>query len=212
LQEALLCFDTGSKLDPSNSELLFCLADSYYREDQLEGNELRAVSLFQRAADLGHAGAQLAIADAHARLGFSCLPRDERQAAKWYQISAERGNEEALDYFVYYFQPGIGSDHEQAGAVRLIREAAGKGDSRAQYLLGVLYDNGQGVQQDDAQAVIWLRKAAEQGNTDAQVSLGLAYKTGHGIKQDDAQAAIWFRKAKNEGGEEEVEDDQIRHA
>ena len=51
-------------------------------------------------------------------------------------------------------------------------EAAGRGDSEAQYMLGVYYSYGQGgVSEDKAKGLSWYRKAAEQGNTYAQKAL-----------------------------------------
>ena len=76
---------------------------------------------------------------------------------------------------------------------------AKKGNSEAQYYLGVCYDNGQGVEQDYKEAVKWYRKAAEQGHSDAQNNLGVCYYNGQGVEQDYKEAVKWYRKAAEQG-------------
>jgi len=195
LKEALRCFERGHKLDPNNSELLYCLADSSYRENETEENEVKAVSLYQRAADLGHTGAQLAIADAYTQCGFRCLPVDERRALKWFQAAAEQGDEDGLSGFLRYYEPSMDADSPNAIVTNLILKAAKQGDSRAQYTLGLLYDRGQGVPQDSTQATRWLRMAASNGNYYAKVHLGLDYLTGRRVPRDYAEEALWARCA-----------------
>lgn len=79
------------------------------------------------------------------------------------------------------------------------RQAAERGNARAQNALGILYVNGRGVPQDDAQAVKWFRRAAEQGLAQGQVNLGNMYADGKGIARDERQAVEWYRKAAEQG-------------
>ena len=76
---------------------------------------------------------------------------------------------------------------------------AERGDTRAQYNIGVLYDQGLGVPQNFAEATRWYRLAAERGHVDAQANLGYAYEQGRGVTLDFAQAAKWYRKAAERG-------------
>jgi TPR repeat protein len=138
LKEAFHCFECGCELDPSNPELLYCLAHSYYHWEGGYGvlkNEEKAVSLYQRAADLGHAGAQTKIGDAYAQCGFTWLPKDKKQAARWYQAAAEQGDEEAVCMIVDMYQRGEGVKQNHAEAARLLRNAAARGDETAQHNL-----------------------------------------------------------------------------
>ncbi|KAE9526012.1 tetratricopeptide repeat protein [Testudinibacter aquarius] len=79
------------------------------------------------------------------------------------------------------------------------RTYAQKGNSDAQYNLGVLYDQGWGVKQNDATAAKWYEKAAKQGDTKAQFNLGNMYYEGRGVKQNKTTAAKWFEKAAKQG-------------
>ena len=47
-------------------------------------------------------------------------------------------------------------------AIKLFRQAAGKGDGVAQSNLGRLYAEGMGVAKDEKEAVKWFKKAAEK--------------------------------------------------
>jgi TPR repeat protein len=80
-------------------------------------------------------------------------------------------------------------------AARELKPLADKGDSEAQYRLGLMYEFGKGFPQDKALAVGWLKRSATTGNPSAQQELGVIYATGDGVQKDDAQAVVWFRKA-----------------
>ena len=76
---------------------------------------------------------------------------------------------------------------------------AERGNTIAQYYLGVMYDYGRGVPENDVEAARWFRVAAEQGFLAAQNDLGLMYVLGHGVPQDDDQALHWWQKAADKG-------------
>ena len=61
---------------------------------------------------------------------------------------------------------------------------AEKGNSTAQFNLGLMYDKGDGVRQNFPKAVRWYRLAAKQGNVSAQFNLGLMYYKGEGVARD----------------------------
>ncbi len=89
--------------------------------------------------------------------------------------------------------------------ITLTIRSAERGDTDAQYKLGVCYSTGEGVKQDYAEAVKWFRKAAEQGHAEAQFKLGLAYEDGNGVAKDYTEAVKWFRKAAEQGHAEAIE-------
>jgi uncharacterized protein len=81
-----------------------------------------------------------------------------------------------------------------------LQKIAEKGDSTAQFFMGVRFDRGEGgAQKDDKQAVVWYRKAAERGHADAQFNLGSMCYAGHGTPKDLKEAANWYRKAAEQG-------------
>lgn len=61
---------------------------------------------------------------------------------------------------------------------------AQRGDTDAQFWLGVAYEQGWFGKADFQEALVWLRSAAGRGNTDAQNSLGQMYEDGEGLQQN----------------------------
>ena len=87
----------------------------------------------------------------------------------------------------------------ESAVVRMLREAAERGDADAQYMLGYMYAHGDGVPEDDAEAVRWLRLAAEQGITEAHTALGLSYARGEGVPEDPVTGYAWLTIAAEQG-------------
>jgi TPR repeat protein len=79
------------------------------------------------------------------------------------------------------------------------RAKAEQGDTRSQYILGLMYMGGRGVTKDNALAVEWFRKAADKGDPFGQNSLGRMYEYGMGVAQDYAAALDWYRKSIAQG-------------
>ena len=82
-------------------------------------------------------------------------------------------------------------------AARIYKDLAERGNSSAQYNLGLLYYDGQGVAQDYRQAAKWWQKAAEQGYSMSQYGLGILYYSGKGVKKNIKTAKKWWEKACN---------------
>jgi TPR repeat protein len=80
-----------------------------------------------------------------------------------------------------------------------LMQVALKGNTQAQYNIGLCYENGLGVIPNQAEAVKWYRLAANKGKDYAQNTLGECYYKGMGVKQDYKQAIKWFRLASDLG-------------
>lgn len=80
-----------------------------------------------------------------------------------------------------------------------LRQAAQRGEVKAQFELASAYYIGNGVPQDYPEAMKWYRKVAEQGVASAQHNLGVAYSKGLGVPQDYSEAVKWYRKAAEQG-------------
>lgn len=112
------------------------------------------------------------------------------------QVMAETGHgaDKAIEHGVAALK-----SNDFGTAAEHFREAAGNGNSIAQFYLGVLCENGKGVQQNCIEAVKWYSKAAEQGLAVAQINLGSIYGRGFGVPQDYSQAVKWWQKAAEQG-------------
>lgn len=69
------------------------------------------------------------------------------------------------------YEHGEGVPRDPARAAALYCEAAGSGDTEAQYSLGWMHANGRGVNRDDAIAAYFFSLAARQGHAQAQSML-----------------------------------------
>ncbi|MCK5231941.1 MAG: sel1 repeat family protein, partial [Desulfobulbaceae bacterium] len=89
-------------------------------------------------------------------------------------------------------------DHTTAH--RIWKSLADKGNSKAQYNLGVLYQYGFGVKRQPSEAVKWYLQAAKRGLATAQEEIGDFYASGQfsgGV--DHTNAAKWLKKAAMQG-------------
>jgi uncharacterized protein len=112
------------------------------------GNYNAAVAQWQLPASNGDADALFNLAQAY-RLGRG-VPADINRARELYAEAAQKGHVKAADnYGLLLFQQG-----QQASAMPLIKDAAERGDPRAQYVLGLAHFNADFAQKD------WVRAYA----------------------------------------------------
>lgn len=96
------------------------------------------------------------------------------------------------------FSPAYGQISLSNAANKVIEQAQA-GNSKYQFMLGIMYLKGIQVQKDSKQAYSWLAKAAEAGNSKAQYQVGNLYLNGIGTRKDKRVAFNWFEKAANQG-------------
>ncbi len=73
----------------------------------------------------------------------------------------------------------MGSGAAVAKRVGSIRDAAQRGDPKAQFALGSMLADGRGVPRDYGESAVWLRRAAEQGIDEAAFKLSNIYAAAH---------------------------------
>jgi TPR repeat protein len=188
----------------SEGDRLFRLAREHRLGDGRPIDEKEAVSLYQKAAALGHPLASAA-------LGICCLhgigtDRDAtraqrlcREAAGRVKAAADRGSAVGQFLLGHMHLYALGVEANNKETARLYRLAAAQGLAEAHCNLGVLCTNGWGVEKDPKEAVAWYRKAADQGIAQAQFNLGVCSYSGQGVVQDYGEAARWYRKAADQG-------------
>lgn len=129
------------------------------------GDYAGAVAQWQAAAANGDGDALYNLAQAY-RLGRG-VTQDAAKAEDLYARSAAAGHPLAADsYGVLLFQKG-----KRAEAVPYLRTAAGRGDPRAQYLLGISHFNGDFVEKDWPRAYALVTLANGQGLPQAREAI-----------------------------------------
>lgn len=74
-----------------------------------------------------------------------------------------------------------------------------RGDSRAQFNIGLMYRGGIGVSKDFEKALAWFNKAAADGELGALANIGDMYANGEGVPRNYRKAADNYRLASEKG-------------
>ncbi len=129
------------------------------------GDDVLAVARWREAADAGDRDALFNLGQAY-RLGRG-VATDLREAERLYAAAASSGHAAAADnYGILLYQRG-----EREQAMPFIATAAERGDSRAQYLLGLAHFNGDFVERDWERAYALLTLAKADGLPQADAAL-----------------------------------------
>jgi len=154
---------------------------------------------YERAAELGHAGAQNNLGALYFD-GRGVL-RNPLEAAKWYRLAADQGHAVAQTNLALMYGMGLGVEQDLKTMADLLRQAADSGEPRAQAQLGRMYLDGEGVAQNPAEALKWFRAAAAQDNPGAAFFLAVMLQKGIGGPRDLEAATAWFRRSANGGNQ-----------
>ena len=149
----------------------------------------------QRAADLGHVGAQMQTAF-NWKNGIGFPVKNTKTAYQWYHKAADQ------DFVRAYYELG-NICWEQAisktgcdTAIKYYVQAGEKGFSMAYYKIGEMYKQGiRGLKKDNEESFKWYRKAAELNCSPAQYKLGVYYYS----KGEKYNAKKWLSKAAERG-------------
>lgn len=182
---------TGEGYDPALA------AYELGRTLELDAYSLHALYWYRRAAERGHAGALLRLAECY-RVGRGVLP-SMKEAVKLYRMAAKRGDAEAQFRLGVCYEQGICMAPDPVGAVHWYAEAAKQDYAPAQNNLGGCMERGTGTRRDEAGAVDQYRRAALSGLPEAVCRLGLCYERGRGILQDEARALGLYTQAAEAG-------------
>lgn len=120
------------------------------------------------------------------------VPKDEKQAAYWYEKAANSGDPGAQQQIGYFYAAGIGVERSPERATGWFERAVAGGSIGAKVNLGVAYVWGQGVRKDPQFGAQLFREAAEKGSGIGACYLGDSYHFGIGLPKDDAKAMHWF--------------------
>jgi TPR repeat protein len=93
------------------------------------------------------------------------MQQDQKQAAYWYELAAQKGHAEAQFNLGRLYATGKGGiPHDEEQALRWVRAAASQGYPPAQARLGARYAEGLGIAQDSKRAFFWLTLAYLHGD------------------------------------------------
>ncbi|WP_137862230.1 MULTISPECIES: SPOR domain-containing protein [unclassified Sphingomonas] len=154
------------------------------------GDYKGAVDRWRGPAMKGDADAQFNLGQAY-KLGRG-VAADLNQAELWYAKAAAQGHEQAeASYGLALFTNG-----KRDKAAPWLQRAAGRGDPRAQYVLGTMYFNGDVVQKDWVRAYALVTRSSQSGL--AEASSALAQMDKYMTVQDRQAGLTLARKYEDE--------------
>jgi len=138
---------------------------------------------------------------------------DLAEAAKWYQLAADKGLAPAEYRLANFYEKGTGLTRDIARAKALYLSASEKGNASAMHNLAVLNATGAAGTPDFNEAARWFQKAAELNVRDSQFNLAILYARGNGVAQDLEQSYKWFAIAAKQGDQDAAQKrDEVANA
>ena len=122
------------------------------------------------------------------------VEQDDREAMRWYRVSADQGDPQGMDNVGYMYLRGKGVPQNEEVAVAFFRTASEKGNSQATYNLGECYFSGQGVEQNYSLAVETWTRAAEVGHQNAKWRLAMIYASGEFVPRNEEKSEALCRE------------------
>ena len=163
----------------SPDELMSRAETAFNRADVIS-----AMSLYRKAAEMGHPPAQ-------SRLAYLLdISESNEEAAKWYGLAAEQGFAEAEFGLAQMYASGEGVERDNERAVELFTRAANQDHAQAIRVLALAYEKGQlGLRVDYDKALLWLNTGVTAGDTWSIKWLSTAYRRGGlGLRIDPQRA------------------------
>ncbi len=153
----------------------------------------KGMQTLEQAADRGSRAAMLALHDLHTDGVY--FPADRAVAQKWLLKAAGLGDGGAARLLLVQVVAGTASTQLAGQVVGWLKNAAERGDPKAEAELGRLCSEGRHVAKDDEAATAWFTRAARGGDAFAQAWLGdLLWREG-AVDADKQAALAWYRKA-----------------
>ncbi|UDF04138.1 SEL1-like repeat protein [Asticcacaulis sp. AND118] len=124
------------------------------------------------------------------------VPRDQKEALKWFEKAASIGFIPASKIVgdVYYYGNGVPKDLNKA--FRNYSEAAKFGYAPAQYAVAQILEFGEGdIKADPQKALGWYSEAAKVKHPGALYAIAVAYDSGEGVAADPQKALVFYKEA-----------------
>jgi localization factor PodJL len=132
------------------------------------------------------------------------VPQNFKEAAKWYQNSADKGFAQAEYRLGTLYERGLGVKTDRSRAAAWYQRAAEQGNVKAMHNLAVLSADQTDDSPDYVTAAHWFEEAAKHGLPESQFNLAVLYENGLGVKADMTRAFMWLSLAAHTGDKDAV--------
>lgn len=172
----------------------------YLRGEGVHRDYSMARNYFERATEKGSGLGAAYLGDMEF-LGLGCKA-DPASAEKWYEKGVKLHDPVAAYDLAYLYSIAPNHEHKFTKAVRLLRQAIGKGFNPAKHALAFLLLNHPELGPSGREAHTLLQQASDGGQWRASSLLGVLARDGHDGPVDSAQAYYYFHLAARQGGDE----------
>lgn len=186
--------------DAGDIEALFQLGRFYAMGLGGAKNIDEAINAYEIAAKSGHGRAMFQLAKIYGGDGET-RPRDLTKALRWLELSADKGEPQAMAELGKALLLGIGTRREPVVGIRWLKKAAAGGNQTANYWLGRASEEGWGQSKDDIAAAGFYQLASDAGILDGRNRLIVMYQLGRGVRQDSDKAEALIKGSLASGKE-----------
>ncbi len=151
------------------------------------------LELLKKSAAAGFIEAHVTLGHVHAQVHV--MPNAFQEAARWYQLAAERGHPMAQDRLADLYMLGRGVTQSDTQAFAWYARTAAQAYAMAQCNLAYMHSQGLGTPVDQQSATSLYLQAAAQGEARAYFNLGLRYAAGLGTPLNAVHASAWMNNA-----------------
>lgn len=189
----LNAFKEKAEAGDANAQYEMAFIENEYADPIIDDGK-RSLAWLEKAADQGHANAQLA-------MGFYFLFKTERELLmkKWRNHLNGNINMMPLHLGVTLAIATLFEANDDHLAFEWFKKSSAQTNSEGQFWLGYCYYNGIGVEQRYSEAFSEFFKAAGQRMPDAMFWLAHLYFEGIGAPKNDAIAFEWLMKSVENG-------------
>lgn len=137
--------------------------------------------------------------------GGDGVPKNIKEAVKWYRLAAEQGIAQGQHMLGVMFYEGAVVEQNYKEAVKWHRLAAEQGHAGSINNLGVCYGQGKGLIVNYKEAARLYEQSARKGYALGMMNIAQMYESGVGVEEDKIYAYMWFDLA-NEAGHSSAKD------
>ncbi|EAY16376.1 hypothetical protein TVAG_359850 [Trichomonas vaginalis G3] len=160
-----------------------------------KGDKENATLLFKKSADLGNIKAMY-------NYGLSRINDDPMESARYFQMSAEKGNSDSQLKLGMMLRSGDVLPQDLITALHYIVLSAKQGNVNAMCVLGRMLKQGEGTTKNPTLAAKYFLFAAKHGNNIAMLNYGLMLKDGTGVDQNIEESVKFIKMSADSGNAE----------
>ena len=170
----------------------------------VERNVVKAVALYQRAANLGDPHALWVVGTMLCAGDLGVVPKDEAKGREFFERAASQGHPPSQHALGVCWRDGVGGVVDVKKALKLLKASAKNGYPPARTTLGMMLLEGVSQREGGGESggeevvvvpknvhggIALLEEAVDQGDPDAMTQLGMVYATGMHLEGPQTQQA-----------------------